>query len=296
MPIKWFTCPDGERIEIQDCFKTRGCRMGERCATMPYLRAAGYERPWKGITPSAAGNGPKMMFLKNTKPYAVDPQQRAWALFGVYVHEKLAIDRYSDNCLTEEPLTTEQMAGIPDVLSEDEDKPGYFILDDTKTGGSFKAGKVLGIRKVDVEVLGPDGKPVRYKSGPRKGKIKTRKETRYDGEPDKLEYTLQLNAYRMLFEAHGFPISKMRLQWIPRDGGIKIAKSRGVAQNIFMVPIERMDDGDVDGFYSDLRLDYEGCTQGICRDCTPWETWGGDRCAKGFCDVKEYCEQGGGNG
>lgn len=48
MPSKWFTCPDGQQIEIVKCVDMGGCRLGKRCATLPYLRLVGYDREWRG--------------------------------------------------------------------------------------------------------------------------------------------------------------------------------------------------------------------------------------------------------
>lgn len=44
MPLKYFTCPDGGRIEIAACLAEGGCRMQTRCAARPYLRLAGSQR------------------------------------------------------------------------------------------------------------------------------------------------------------------------------------------------------------------------------------------------------------
>ena len=44
MPLKWFTCPDGERIEYQKCLVEGGCRMNRRCAVLPYLHMVAEER------------------------------------------------------------------------------------------------------------------------------------------------------------------------------------------------------------------------------------------------------------
>jgi hypothetical protein len=79
MPAKYFICPDGEQIEIEKCLSIGGCRMKERCATLPYLRLVGYDREWKGVTPSAAGNGARYLYLKATVDYAINPYDRVWA-------------------------------------------------------------------------------------------------------------------------------------------------------------------------------------------------------------------------
>ncbi len=37
MPLVFFECIDGTKINIQDCLKEGGCRLGNRCATRSYL-------------------------------------------------------------------------------------------------------------------------------------------------------------------------------------------------------------------------------------------------------------------
>ena len=127
MPAKWFRCPDGQQIEIEQCLKERGCRMTERCATRPFLRLVGYDRKWTGVSPSSAGNGPRMLYIKAMAEYAIDPNDRVWAALGTSTHDKLAMHKYSSNVLTETPLSDNEMKGIADVLEEDEGKPGYFV-------------------------------------------------------------------------------------------------------------------------------------------------------------------------
>lgn len=44
--LKWFICPDKERIAVKDCLKEGGCRLGgNRCATRSYLGLVGADRP-----------------------------------------------------------------------------------------------------------------------------------------------------------------------------------------------------------------------------------------------------------
>jgi len=65
MPATKFMCPDSETIEIAKCLEVGGCRMPERCATLPYLRLIGFDREWKGVSPSSAGNGPRSLSLRS---------------------------------------------------------------------------------------------------------------------------------------------------------------------------------------------------------------------------------------
>lgn len=293
MPKQWFKCPDAALVEIKDCLSTNGCRMQRRCATLPYLRLCADERDGPLVTPSSAGNGPRMIYLKAVEGYVIDPDGYVFATFGIAVHAKLSFYKYTRNVLAEEPLSDEDMKGIPDVLSEDEQVPGSYILYDYKTWGSYKAKLCLGIVHKDVNVIGDDGEPVRFKSGPRKGVIKTKKQEGHDPDAALVELyptALQLNRYRIFFEKAGFPISHMRVQMDPRDSGTQFAKSRGVEKNIYMLDIERLPDDEVLAYYRQLtgEVNHAMQTGEMPRFCNPVERWNGNRCAK-YCEVAEPC-------
>lgn len=64
MPLRWFQCPDNNRIEIADCLKEGGCRMGERCATRSYLKFISSERPLLYVCPECKE---EKIELKETK-------------------------------------------------------------------------------------------------------------------------------------------------------------------------------------------------------------------------------------
>lgn len=292
MPAKWFKCPDGEQIEIADCLKSGGCRMGQRCSTLPYLRMIGYDREWRGVSPSSAGNGPRLMYLKQVVDYAIDPNDRAFAALGTAVHGKLSLQAYTFNVLSEESLNDDQMRGISDVLEADEIQEGWFILSDYKTWGSFKVAKAKGIYQVDAPVLDDNGNQVVYKTGEKKGQPKTRKETRIDpGKADLISEEYQLNRYRIFFERLGFKVSRLQIQAIPRDGGTYIAQGRGIDKNIYIIPVKRLDDEKVLGFYDNLKAEVDQAFKdGFARKCNAWECWDGRRCS-GFCEVAEACKK-----
>jgi len=296
MPAKWFQCPDGQTIEIDQCLKNNGCRLSQRCATRPFLRLVGYDRKWTGISPSSAGNGPRSIFLKATTDYTINPNDRVWAAFGTSTHEKMAIHKYADNILVEEKLTDDQMTGIADCLEEDENQKGFYILTDYKTWGSFKIAKALGIRsdKIEETVLDNEGKPVLLKSGPNKGKPKTIKKTEIIHDPSSIDLNaeeLQLNRYRIFFESYGFPVSKMHIQVVSRDGGTYIAKNRGIEKNLYIIPIKRLINKDVLDFYRVLNDEVMAAFQtGYIRKCNAWESWDRRRC-EGFCEVVEACKK-----
>jgi len=295
MPAKWFICPDKEQIEIKKCLEPGGCRMGERCATLAYLNLIGYDREWQGVSPSMAGTGPRNIYLKAVTDYVIDPNDRVFAALGTGVHGKLSIHRYNKNVLSEEPLSDDEMKGTADCLEDDENKTNHFILTDYKTSGSYKVAKWLGLVSETFEetILDKDNKPVLLKSGPNKGKPKTRQKKVITKDPAKTEtkdVELQLNRYRIFFEQQGFPISKTQVQAIPRDGGTYIAKSRGIEKNLYIIPIKRMPNKEVLDFYRTLAHEVsEAFKTGYARQCNNWEAWNNrNRCNK-FCEVREEC-------
>jgi len=162
MPLKYALCPDGEQVEVEACLKR--CRRPEgRCLTLPTLHAVLREREkvvWgcpncgREITsqdeeflrveerpmicpdcrkemdlvylPSTTEllNGTRLSFLKLTKPYTVDPMERAFALLGTRHHQRLEAVARKLNVLSEEKLKGE-ISGILDLLEPDEGAPYY---------------------------------------------------------------------------------------------------------------------------------------------------------------------------
>jgi hypothetical protein len=321
MPLTHFICPDGQEISIEKCLSHKGCRMNQRCATLPYLRTVSFDREFQGVSPSSAGNGPRLIYLKATTDYATDPcEDQAWAAFGTLTHKKLAAEGATFNVLSEEPLSDEQMKGIPDILEEDENNEGSYVLTDYKTFGSYKVSRCLGYYQEDEPVL-EAGEPVKYKSGKKKGEIKTHKVTKQDQTRIDLKAeSLQLNRYRIFWEnsfsicskcgykkrhteelcpecgtpmkhSHGFPISRMQLQVLVRDGGLWIASSRGVEKKIYLIPIPKLPDSEVLEYYSQLQKEVdEAFRTGWARKCSNFENWDGRRC-KGCCEVSEPCRK-----
>jgi hypothetical protein len=289
MALKWFKCPDGEKIEIKRCLSTQGCRMGGRCAPLPVLWRSGYQRKWKGVSPSMAGNGPRLIYLQQTCDYSTSPEEMAFALLGTAAHKRL--ESFDDNVLSEERLVN----GTPDLLEPDEYNKDQYILWDYKTWGSYKVAKALGWYKDVEEVMGDDGEPYRYKSGKRKGEIKTRNVLKQD--PDKIdmkETELQINQYRIWFEAAGFKISRQKVYAIVRDGGTVAARSRMVTDRTYAFDVRFLKDQTVTDYYVTLAREVSRAFKdGYIRKCSKWENWDGLRC-KSYCPVWDACEEMGG--
>lgn len=285
MPLKGFICPDGERITIDDCLKEGGCRRNDRCASRTYLHMASSERPWTGV-PSTTMliNGTMLANLRLSQPYYVSPDSRAFMLHGTMAHAKLTVE--DDYSLIEEKLdgAGTEVTGIFDIYEEEN---GVRKLIDTKTSGSYKVMKALGF----YSYYEPTGEV--FKSGKRKGEPKMRKmQGQSDDEKDVWEWQLQLNMYRIQLERLGFPVDRLQIQCIPRDGGTYIATSRGVLKNVYLFDIDFLPDDQVlEYFKRKRRALLYALRYGWTKPCSAKENWDGIRCAR-FCEVAQHCPYG----
>lgn len=295
MPLKWFICPDdGELIEVKKCLSVRGCRLGSRCATMPYLRNAAKDRPWKAVTPSQAFNGPRFIYLKQVCDYAENPHDKAYAILGTGSHDRLSVHWLVRGFVSEQKFDDDIIKGIPDLVEPDEELIGHYILYDYKTSGSFKVAKALGLEKSDVEQYDENGNLILYKTGPKKGQPKLKSvwvEDRNKGLAEIEDWTFQMNRYRIMVEKAGFPISKMIVQCIPRDGNTFVSKGRGIDKNVVLVEVPRWPDDYVLNHYDKLQKEIEEAFKTHNpRICSQKETWDGRKC-DGYCPVAKYCKQ-----
>jgi len=287
MPLKWLICLDNQRIEVQDCLKEKGCRMGDRCATRSYLQLISKERVWTG-KPSTTQliNGTMCAFLRLTNDYAIMPGDRSFMIHGTKGHGVLegSDDEYS---ILEERFSGEDtdITGIADVL---ECEGGKNILIDYKTSGSFKVAKALGFYIAEEET----GEV--YKSGKRKGEAKTRKILKKDDiKIDRWEWEMQLNKYRIEFEKRGFKVDDLKIMCVVRDGNTYIARSRGVFRNIYYFKINRIPDSEVLSYFNRKKIALEtALVLGKAREiCTAQENWDGIKC-QNYCEVAEFCQYG----
>lgn len=292
MPLKWFTCPDNQRIEVKDCLAEGGCRLGDRCAARAYLHLVAQERPWKG-KPSCTMliQGTMSAFLKITKDYAVSPDSRAFAINGTKAHKNLELAGAGDEMSElEKRFTESDISGIADAI---ETECGKVILSDNKTSGSYKIMKALGITQYD-ELTGEV-----FKTGPRKGQPKTRKMLRRDNAAiDRWEWDLQLNFYRMLYDqearaAGKRPVDELRLMSIVRDGNCQSARQRGVVRNVYYFRLPIMDDLIIEAYFQYKKEALmKALEQGYWDNvCEAKENWDGRKCAD-YCEVAEHCRFG----
>lgn len=278
--FNFFKCPDGESIKIEECIKE--CRICNRCLSLPTLRMIAEQREWTG-KPSTTQllKGTREAYLEIVHDDLVmDPQDQAFRILGTKAHDML--EKYTPGEIAEERLEDENSTGAFDVYD-----PVNKYLYDYKTWGSYKVMKALGIEIVDV----PTGEV--YKSGAKKGQEKTRKEPQHTGVIDMEDTELQLNDYRIKLESAGFPVEKMYVEAVVRDGGTMMATSRGLDKNIYLIPVKRLDDEYVKEYFtkkSKALLDALE-TKIVPAPCTDKECWDGRKC-KDYCSVSKYCERG----
>lgn len=280
MPMTHYICPDGEQIPIPDCLQH--CRMGKRCLTRPTLLAILLsERPTIGeASVTRLLNGTMLEYLKHKHDYAISPRDRAFALLGSNHHSLLASLAGLDAIAEERQQG--MVAGTPDLLDPDEEQPGSYVLTDYKTYGSYRVAKILGLVGDKTWRTGRDGK--RYS------------QTTWRIDPlqrDIYSEQLQLNCYRILFQNRGYKISRMQLQITVRDGGVAMAKQRGITELIYLVDIPPLSDGWVANFFQDKlqQLQHALNTNTIPQPCNERESWEGRRCLD-YCEVAQFCPQG----
>ncbi len=282
MPAIGFKCSAG-KVMFKNCFDK--CPLGERCMPLTMLTEIGRQRVWKGKISTTQGlNGTREEFLKITKEYLIDPFSFIYALFGTKTHLKLENDKVS--AIQEEIFEDEMMTGVADLLVEED---GKYILYDYKTSGSYKVSRLLGLRKEKVD--DPSGAVyLKNTTYGKKGEIKKIDKFVEDPENvDNWDYAMQLNRYRLFFEAAGFKVDKMYVCCIVRDGNTFVAKGRGIFDTFYKIPMPRLKDDTVMHHYK-LKSDalHRAIKEGKCEKCTDRETWDGLKCDK-YCSVSEFC-------
>lgn len=286
--FEWFRCPDDKIIPYTDCLSK--CRIDQRCLTLPTLSLISRQREWKGVASTTQLlDGTMYTFLKITQPYAIDPDQSMFALHGEGVHTLLKMSANGHGFPAEIPLSDDR--DIFDLLEPDGN--GY-ILTDYKTWGSFRVAKALGMVEVGKK---PDPSGATYQRSGTWGKAGTPKMITVfqpiPSEVDNKEAELQLNNYRLMLEERGVPITRMQVQVLVRDGGLQVARGRGIKRNSYLIPINKMDDSLVRSYFTaknyalmDALGDGKWSTP-----CTNDECWDGVRC-RDYCEVAMYCPKG----
>lgn len=279
MPLKWFICPDGERITTEDCIAK--CRMAERCLTIPTLINASKEREWDG-TPHVTQllNGTMEEFLKATQDYAIQPHSTVYAQLGTAYHATL--EALADELELPAELHFIRdgvIQGTADFLQEHDDEPGVYDLIDYKTWGSYRVAKSLGL--------------VKRKNPLHSGNNRSHPDywMFYVDEQaiDNRDAELQLNKYRVELQRQGYAVERMYIQAIIRDSGLQAARNMGVFENAKMIRVNYLPDELVDRYFL---LKGMALKQAIevkpPPPCSPDENWNERKCQH-YCNVAEFC-------
>lgn len=261
MPAKYFQCPVGDRVVLIDQCLALCTNSNGRCLSLPTLYAIGEQRPFVRPSTTQLLKGLRQAYLEIVCDYAINPFDTAFMLLGTRVHKRLDVVAKRIEMLSEQKLDSETM-GTLDLIEPDELSTDKFKLIDYKTSGSYAVAKALGMKSDD-------------------------------GSADMREWELQLNKYRIEIERLGFPISRMFIQSIVRDGGTYSARNNGINQNFYMIPVKRLDDIKVSIFFQrrNETLMSHLTNHEIPPMCTYEETWGNRKCKK-FCNVAEWCPEG----
>lgn len=289
MPLEGFICPDGIEVKLESCYKE--CRLGHRCLTLPSLVSISKVRDWTGEgSTTQLLLGTMEAYLKLTKPYYVVPEDRAFMLDGTEHHRNLEEVARELGLVAEVPLSLDK-----DVFDLLEWEGKELVLTDYKRWGSFRVAKALGIVVVGKH---PDPSGAVYKTTSKYGKAGEPKLVPVFGvNPDKIdnfEAKYQLNRYRIMLKTlASITVHRLQLQATVRDGGLYVAKERGVFHKIYLIPIPILPDDEVEGYFAHKQ---EALKLAMEQDhwelpCNVRESWEGMKCAE-YCDVWEFCGKG----
>ena len=226
--------------------------------------------------------GTREAYLKITTDYAVAPESMIWAIFGTAAHS--VTDAFCpEGDLGEIRIFDGTSSGAFDYYDAT-----TCNLYDRKTYGSYKVAKLMGLTKVRYPIFGADGVQLKYKNG------KLMFEDHFEvGAKDRLDVSIQMNDYRMKLEKSGFPVNKLFVECLVRDGGTYVAKGRGINFNARLVRLHKISDrwisrymqkkaGDL-AYYLEKKI--------LPPPCKMRETWGGMKCER-FCPTWKSCDVG----
>lgn len=280
-----FICPNGDKILINQCL--RNCPHSKRCMAKPTLQALAHSVSDRGLGKYSVTEllrGTREVYLEKTVDYAVNPQDRMFALHGSSMH--LVGEYNSDESIItelrlENSIYTGQIDAYGNILGN-----GKNILLDYKVSGAYKTMIALGYHQVDEET----GEI--YKIGPKKGQPKTRKVWKPGGIRKMFDWVVQVNAYRYLIEMTGHEVDEMYIQVFIRDFGPRVASENIITQPIYLIKVNRISDHWIEKYFQakQRRLDHAMETGEIPAHCSNRECWNGRKCSD-YCDMYNECQK-----
>ena len=285
MPLVGFKYPDGEKVSIEDV--SRGDVDVERMGvTLPALLHMAQQRdPNRKTSTTELLNGTCQAYLERTTDFYTDPQSNAFSLAGTLHHEKLEDSAEVLSSLHSElPLEHYNITGIVDLYDEKNR-----TLIDYKNTGSYKVAQCLGLKARH----GFHPTEVYKRSGRwgKKGTPKRIKEFYRDKDSaDFGDWAWQLNFYKLLLEKNNYPVDKILIQITVRDGGLQVARERGVDRNIYLLEVPIIHKDHVTNKFLEKRdaLEFALKERVMPEMCNKEETWGGVKC-ESYCPVSEAC-------
>lgn len=287
-------CPDGTRVTTEECLKK--CRMGDPCLSPETVKLVAGSRKWTG-KPSITQllNGTRYEFLKILNPVWIWPENRAFAILGTVHHARLAEQADLDD-LSEVRFEDELKSGQSDRLQLLED--GTYLLWDYKTWGSYKVARFLGMTFEYID--DPSGATYQRTTtvGGRKfGPGMPKQVKKWSPNPlvaNSDDLALQVNGYRLLAEAHGYVVSRMKVQITVRDGDTVNARNNGIEWRMRSFPVPRLSDDMVAEYFNRKRaaLIHAVETEEMPERCSQEERWDDRRCTPKFCEGIEHCDYG----
>lgn len=269
MPRIGFVCPDGGNVSFAECFGQ--CRMGERCAPLPYLHGLAIERKLDGYSVTELAEPTRLMWLKKTSDYYESPDVIDFAFRGSSHH--FVLERNApETILTEERDRLEIAPGLVVTGAFDYYDPQSCILEDYKLWGGYKVRKALN-EIAEHKALGfsfAEGQPV------------------YD---DWLPVVFQQNCYRLILERAGFPVETMSVWLYVRDHNGQTSRQYQLERKWHRVPVKREPDEIILEYarHKFKQLEQARIT-GHAPRCSLAETWNGKRC-QSFCPVRQACDE-----
>ena len=223
MPAKWFTCPNGNQVEIKECLK--GCPNGERCMVVPGLKAVGKTRAFYGLPSVTQLLQPTLSaYLAIKYDYAINPMNAIASMIGTQSHS-LMENNSPNGWLSEVRLADDICSGQFDAV----DLRNKTLID-FKFFGAYRVAGALGYR-------GRWQKVGQYVKGKNKGQDKWQMVYEPGGVRDILEIAIQLSYYRKLLADHGIDVDKIKVQMFVRGGLDKVAQSYGLTRMSYVIPI-----------------------------------------------------------
>jgi hypothetical protein len=282
MPAKYFLCPNGNKILIEQCLqkcprpiptpeqwelliqgKLNWADFG-RCLALGHLTFISYSsHTWHGKASVTQLIKPtRQAWLEIVKEYTLIPDDQAFTMYGTLHHQRLETVNKKLEGQAELKVIGE-ISGIIDRLEPDELKEGFYKLIDYKLVGAYSIAKALGNENRD---------------------------------PDMNDWELQLNKYKLLLEADSilsklFPISRLVIQATVRDSGLKQINMLNLPKRMPMIPVKLLDPNEVNEYF--MTKDYllykaleDNIMPPMCED-----TWQGRRC-RSYCSLAQYCPEG----